>query len=327
MTQREDLRDEYRDILRAYLGGAGEAAVMRAYDFTRKCMREGLAPDDVIAFHLELLEELKAPADEAQSLLLEMIMAFSINYRQAVEELERANQELERVSRFKSRMLSMVAHDLTNHSTAVRLFTQIMLRDTTDEKMKEHLQQVLEVLEDQQDLLGNLLDLGRLENGRLDLNLRPVELMKIVGRTVDKCSRTTTKHKLSVAGPPSIEVMADRAKLQQIVENLVTNAIKYSPAGGPVDVSVSANAGRVTVEVKDRGLGIPPEDLPHIFEPFFRAAGLRGTGIGGSGLGLAIARSLLQMMGGDIEVESTHGQGSTFRFRIPEVRVHAGHAT
>lgn len=318
---RETLKAEYRSILQDYLSGAGEVAVLRAYDFARNCLRSGLAPDDVMEYHVDLVEgdfdpELDVNAKaRAQSLFLEVVMAFSLGYRQTLEELERSNHELARVSQFKSRMLSMVAHDLTNHMTAIKIFAGGIAK-SAEGVFGRYAQNILEVLKDQEELVQNLLDIGRIDTGRLYLSIMSQPLMAHIERVVDRISKTTARHTFSVIGT-EVRVLADPSKLHQVLENLVGNAVKYSPDGGPVDVVVRREGGQAMVDIRDKGLGIADEDLPHVFEAFYRGSAAEGSTIRGSGLGLSIVRSLIQLQGGTISAESRRGEGTTMRFTLP----------
>ncbi len=315
----DELRQEYRAILEGLLDGAGEVAFLQAYDFARRCMREGLAPDDVMALHVQLVEgELAHHPDAAartQGLLLEIIVAFSLNYRQALEDLERTNRELASTSRFKSRMLSMVAHDLTNHVTAIKLLARASQRGAAPE-LQDRLQHMLDVVDDEEHLIANLLDISRIDTGRLQLNVQPFCLMEILQRSVTRARKTTTSHVFSLQGPDP-PVLADRVRIQQVVDNIIANAVKYSPDGGPIDVTTAVDGARLAVEVRDRGLGIAPEDQEHLFEPFFRSNRVQAGGIPGSGLGLAIVKSLMTMLDGTVAVESTPGEGTTVRITLP----------
>lgn len=323
---RDRLKAEYRDILASYLGGAGEAAVLQAYDFARNCLRNGLAPDDVVEMHVDLVENM-ARSDEtvrarAQSLLLEVVMAFSMGYRQTLEALELTNKELERVSGFKTRMLSMVAHDLTNHIMAIKIFAAFIARKggTPDEPERTTLagygQNILDVVRDQETLVQNLLDIGRIDTGRMHLSISPQPLLELVERCVAMQSKTTQIHTITVKGE-SLAVLGDRPTVQRVLDNLVGNAIKYSPDGGEIAVSVMRADAYATVEVRDCGIGISAEDLPHVGEPFFRGTQAARSGLRGTGLGLSIVRSLVELQGGTLQLESQPGVGTAVRFTLP----------
>jgi signal transduction histidine kinase len=276
----------------------------------------------VVEFHIDLIEGTEAaeqspdtPRKRAQSLLLEVVMAFSLGYRLTLEELEHSNQELAQVSRFKSRMLSMVAHDLTNHITAIKIFATGIAHQE-DGSIGRYAQNILEVIKDQEVLIQNLLDIGRIDTGRLQLTISPQPLMTLIERAVNRLSRTSTTHSFSIVGG-AVHVLADRAKLQQVLDNLIGNAVKYSPEGGAVEVVVDPGPDLVTVEVRDHGMGIEAADLPHIFEPFYRGSIASHSSINGTGLGLSIVKSLVVLQGGTIQLDSVVGQGTTVRFTLP----------
>jgi signal transduction histidine kinase len=115
-------------------------------------------------------------------------------------------------------------------------------------------------------------------------------------------------------------VEGDRARIKQVVVNLLDNAIKYTPYYGSINLNVHAREGKAVIEVADTGIGIPPEALPHIFERFFRVDNARSRGAGGAGLGLAIVKSICTAHGGRVEVESTEGRGSRFTVELPLAR-------
>ncbi|MHB2018514.1 MAG: ATP-binding protein [Candidatus Xenobia bacterium] len=319
---REDLQAQYEAILDAHLSGAGESASLEAYDFARMCMREGLAPEDIMALHLNRLERERDPVQRhkmearGQELLIQVVMAFSLHYQQALRELESTNQELETASRFKTRMLSMVAHDLTNHIVAARLVTQALARGGKDGEQQRRIESLVQIIDDEEELIKNLLDIGRIESGRLDLDIEPLDLMQLIERSLARARTTTTRHDFSVSGPRSLMVMADRSKTQQVLDNLIGNAVKYSPLGGTVKITVGTRNREAEMAIEDQGLGIVAEDLPHIFEPFYRGRMSHGD-IKGTGLGLAIVRSLLRLQRGSIDAEQAAGGGSIFRFTLP----------
>ena len=123
---------------------------------------------------------------------------------------------------------------------------------------------------------------------------------------------------MSAASPPArVTVEGDRARLKQVVVNLLDNAIKYTPSGGRVRLAVRREAGFAVLEVSDNGIGIPAEALPHVFQRFFRVDSSRSRDQGGAGLGLSIVKSICGVHGAEVEVSSSPGQGSTFRIRQP----------
>ncbi|MDP3064036.1 MAG: HAMP domain-containing sensor histidine kinase, partial [Chloroflexota bacterium] len=167
-------------------------------------------------------------------------------------------------------------------------------------------------------LVQELLELSRLESGQETLNLEPASVQSTVDEAVDRhrSQAEAAGVALNARLPDALPlVLADGERLQQVLSNLLDNALKFTPRGGSVTVSASEEPGRVWVNVSDSGAGIADEHLPHIFERFYKVDASRsGEGIG---LGLAIARHIVHAHGGDIKVSSREGEGSTFSFSLP----------
>jgi signal transduction histidine kinase len=164
-------------------------------------------------------------------------------------------------------------------------------------------------------MLNLLLDLTRVEAGRLDLCLESMDLVAAIARVVASVQALSTDHTIHVNAARRVEGIWDAARLEQVMQNLLTNAIKYTPSGGAVTVTVHEESDQVTVSVSDTGLGIPAEDLPHLFNRFYRVA--RTRGLEGSGLGLYVCQGIIAAHGGRIWATSDGpGQGSTFWFSL-----------
>jgi two-component system phosphate regulon sensor histidine kinase PhoR len=167
-------------------------------------------------------------------------------------------------------------------------------------------------------MVQELLELSRIESGRAPLQLVPVPVADVVLPPVERLRPQAERAglTLTVALPPDLPpLQADAERIQQVVTNLVHNAVKFTPPGGQVSVWAERAGDEVVVRVHDTGVGIPSDDLPRIFERFYKADRARSGG--GTGLGLAIARHIVQAHGGRIWVESVEGQGSTFYFSLP----------
>jgi two-component system phosphate regulon sensor histidine kinase PhoR len=167
-------------------------------------------------------------------------------------------------------------------------------------------------------MVSELLELSRIESGRVPLNLKPTHACRILSPAVERLRLQAERAALQVllVCPDDLPlVLADSPRLEQVVVNLMHNAIKFTPGGGKIVVSARFESDAVIFSVMDTGIGIAENDLPRIFERFFKADRARSTG--GTGLGLAISRHLVEAHGGRIWVESTEGQGSTFSFVIP----------
>jgi signal transduction histidine kinase len=166
-------------------------------------------------------------------------------------------------------------------------------------------------------LVEDLLDTARIEAGRMELKAAPVELGVLVREACELHRTVSPVHTLEVALPPGpLQVECDAHRISQVLHNLLSNALKYSPAGGTVRVRVRVQQAQAVVEVEDPGLGIAPEELPLLFQPFRRTSATRQS-IPGVGLGLWVSRRIIEAHGGRLEVESTPGTGSLFRLQLP----------
>jgi signal transduction histidine kinase len=237
--------------------------------------------------------------------------------------LEAANQELVRLDGEKSAFMRMAAHDLRAPLTVIKGYVELVLEDTDaagDEEAIEFLDVVLARTQQMADLIDNLLDVEKIESGAVDLDLRPVDvadLVEEVGRGfVPVAQQKGLELQWQVpAGLP--DPMADRARLVQVFNNLVSNAMKFTPAGGQVRIDVQERAGQIIVEVSDTGPGISEEDQARLFQRFFRTDASRQQGISGTGLGLSIVKAIIEQHGGEVYCRSTLGEGTTFSFTLP----------
>jgi signal transduction histidine kinase len=225
------------------------------------------------------------------------------------------------VARLKDDLLSIASHDLRTPVTVLKVQAQLMRREldqgvVSTERLASRAQVVLEQTNRLTDMLNLLLDLSRVEAGRLDLSQEPIDLVDLIRRVAANIQPLSTAHHIQVSAPASVDGLWDVARLEQVMQNLLTNAIKYAPDGGQVVISVETDRRQVTVSVRDQGLGIAPEELPQLFERFYRVAGMRG--LEGSGLGLYICQGIISAHGGRIWAASDGpGQGSTFSFTLP----------
>ena len=229
--------------------------------------------------------------------------------------------ELRQTERLRRELTANVSHELRTPLTSIKGFAETLL----DGAMKDEAtcRRFLTIMNGETDrlvkLVDDLLDLSLLESKRVTLELKPVDVSVLVAHTVDKLKPLAqTQHlTLQQSAPPGIIVPADADRLEQVLTNLVDNALKYTPEGGRVDVRVATADGEVEVLVNDSGRGIGPEDLPHVFERFYRADRSRTRGSGGTGLGLAIAKHIVEAHGGRISVSSRANEGTTFKVTLP----------
>ena len=273
---------------------------------------------------------------------------------QKAQELEKANKELKEIDRLKSDFLSNVSHELRTPLTSIRSFTEIMLDDPealTEDERVEFLGIIANQTERLTRLISDLLDLSRIEAGEMRCRLTPVALSQIIDRCLETLRTLAADREIRVRTEIELDlpaVLADSDRISQVITNLVDNAIKFTQPrgvitvvarpcvdrepqgmgpqrGGPAGMtSISPESeAYVLVEVRDTGMGIPREHHQRIFDKFGQVGNVLTEKPQGTGLGLAISGNIVVQHGGAIWVESTPGEGSTFRFTLPVAAVGA----
>lgn len=229
------------------------------------------------------------------------------------------------IDRLKSEFVAQVSHDLKSPLNVIGGYADLLdMRDFVDPAGLPYVMRINRAVESMRQLIDELLDLARIESGAR-LTLAPCSILDVIREVVDYHADTAKQKNLSLTysfeeGLPS--VMADRERLRQIVENLVSNAIKYTPPGGLVVIRARVQDqedGFVRVDVQDNGLGISEEAQTKIFDRFYRVQDARARDVEGTGLGLAIVRGLVEAHGGEVRVHSVLNEGSTFYFTVPQV--------
>jgi len=248
-------------------------------------------------------------------------------------ELRRRLVELEEVDRLKTQFLSMASHELRTPLTAVSGFIQVARRrlaraterdgavDWKDEARRAA--ETLELAQRQSRRLGRLvdelLDVSRLQLGRVELHNTDIDVIASVRETLERTRLQDPTRPFELEeGAGSATVLGDRDRIDQVFENLISNAMKYSPADSPITVTVTIEGDEAHITVRDRGIGIAPEELEPIFDLFYRSPDPRAGHVSGLGLGLFISREIIKRHGGTLWAESGAG-GSTFHVRLPVV--------
>jgi len=228
------------------------------------------------------------------------------------------NQQLRESEQHKRDLISMVSHEVRTPLASVLGFTALLLeRDFSPEEQRRYLEIVDAQARRLAGLAGDFLDVQLLEGGGMTLNRGPVDVADLAREQARLFFSHSDTHRLELDVPDEpVIVDGDRDRLAQVVGNLYSNAIKYSPAGGRIRVELRAANGNVELAVEDEGMGIAPEDQERVFDKFFRSAEA-ASAIGGTGLGLAVAREIVETHGGTIDVRSEPGEGSRFWIELP----------
>jgi two-component system, OmpR family, phosphate regulon sensor histidine kinase PhoR len=231
--------------------------------------------------------------------------------------------QLERLERVRREFFANLSHELRTPLTAILAYSETLLDGAIDdrdnnlrfiEKLHKHAARMSE-------LISDISDLSAIESGQVKLELRPVRLRNILCDVLSlaEARRGTAGVAMSVAVPDELLVMADRSRLEQILYNLIDNAIKFNRPEGFVKITTESQNGHAAVHIEDSGVGIAAPDLPRVFERLYRADKSRSRRTEGTGLGLAIVKHLVQAHGGEITVKSELGRGSRFTFTLPLV--------
>jgi PAS domain S-box-containing protein len=264
-----------------------------------------------------ICENARAVRDATGTVLYYEGSVEDITQRKRVEEVERANKA-------KSEFLSRVSHELRTPLNAILGFGQLLERQNPTETQRARIRHILNAGKHLLELINEVLDISRIESGRMQLSIEPVCVSDALTEALELMRPLAAERSIELSTLASFDnsvfVLADRQRFKQALLNLLTNAVKYTPVSGTVSVSHSANGDEnVRILVHDTGPGIPNEKLQRLFTPFERL-GAEQSNVEGTGLGLALSQRLMQAMGGSIGVESMVSKGSTFWLELPRTK-------
>ena len=253
--------------------------------------------------------------------LTDELVAVERELRRTSGELVEQNERLVELDRLKDEFVSLISHEFRTPLTSMHGYLDLLREDEATFTPKQR--EFLEVLERNAKrmlrLVDDLLFVAQLDAGKLRIVRESVDAAALVREAVASI-HPLAQHKgvdVAVADLRVVRISADRARLAQLLDNLLTNAVKFTPAGGRVDVEVGGTSESAVIEVRDTGIGIPGDEREHVFERFFRTTRAGRRAIPGSGLGLAVAKSIVEAHGGTIAVASSEGAGATFRVELP----------
>lgn len=232
------------------------------------------------------------------------------------------------IGQMKNEFVSTVSHELRTPLTSIKGYIDLILDGEAGE-INEIQREFLSIVKQNSDrlveLINDMLDISRIESGRIHLKIQPLDMCDLMAGAVDTFQAVSEQsgHKLIPKAPADLAKAAgDRDRVGQVLMNFISNAIKYSPEGGSVTISAKQEGDSVTVSITDEGIGISKEDQAQLFTKFYRVDSSLTREIGGTGLGLSICKSIIELLGGKVGVKSAAGKGSTFWFSLPVAPKH-----
>lgn len=267
------------------------------------------------------ITHLKRQQSQLQALLAKE-RAARADAEAAREALSAQNERLRELDRLKDEFISLVSHELRTPLTSIRGYLELLL-DGGAGQLTDDQGRFLAVVDRNSKrlmhLVGDLLFLAQVEAGKLTLELGDVDLDDVVSEAVEAAKPIADEKGITLEASvePIPPMLGDRSRLAQVLDNLVSNALKFTTGGGTVEVDVSAANGEAVLEVRDTGIGIAPADQAQLFDRFFRSTEATERAIPGTGLGLTIVKAIVERHEGTIEVESAAGEGTTMRVRLP----------
>jgi len=272
-----------------------------------------------------MIDTLAAPKDllsESDSIYFDELTRLYNEISRMHRDLAKKNMDLERLNELKNQFLGMAAHDLRTALWTIQLYGQFLLEETHDvltEEQRGFLDTIIHSSEDTKKIVEDYLDVATIESGKLKLELKATDLIGLVRHNLDlNCALASRKRiNLELAYEDLPELMIDASRIDQVLNNLINNSIKFSPQQTKIGVDVRQAGDEAIIRVTDEGVGIPEDFLSRVFEPF-EGERTRGTEEEkGSGLGLAIVRRIVQEHGGRVWAESKVGEGSSFFVALP----------
>jgi signal transduction histidine kinase len=252
------------------------------------------------------------------------VSALAAAFNRMAEQLQAADQKQRELETLRRDLIAWVGHDLQTPLTSMRAILEALADGVVEEPemVKRYLLTAQRDVKSLSALIDDLFQMSQLDAGGFPLDRADASLSDLVSDTLESFSQLAKQREIELEGQVESNVdpvFMDTQAIGRVFNNLISNALQHTPAGGEIKVHTRRTAAGVEVTIRDTGEGIRPQDLPHIFERFYRgdASRSRQRGTGGAGLGLAIARGIVQAHGGDIQVESQLGQGTRFTFHLP----------
>jgi signal transduction histidine kinase len=238
------------------------------------------------------------------------------------DQLEAAAQKQRETDQLRRDLIAWTSHDLRTPLTSIRAVVEALADRVIDDPdtIQRYLNSIQSDVASLNRLIDDLFELAQLDAGGLIFGKVPVSLSDLISDVLERMRALADQRRVQLSGrvSPGVDpVTIDPQKIERVLVNLISNAIRHTPEGGQVTIEAQVSDGRVRVSVRDTGEGIAPDDLPHVFERFYRGEKSRSRSTGGAGLGLAIAKGIVEAHGGSIGVTSRAGEGATFTFTLP----------
>jgi signal transduction histidine kinase len=240
---------------------------------------------------------------------------------EAAAQLAAQNEQLRELDHVKDEFVALVSHELRTPLTSIIGYLEMVLEENGDpltHAQRQFLATVSRNVERLATLVNELLFLVQVDAGRLELKLARADVNELLAEATEAArpAADAKRIELTLEADPLVPAVIDRGRIAQLLDNLVSNAVKFTPEGGRVDVRAARDGGAIALSVSDTGIGIPADELPRLFGRFFRASSATANAIPGTGLGLAISQAIAQAHDSTITVQSTLAQGTTFRLRL-----------
>jgi signal transduction histidine kinase len=250
------------------------------------------------------------------------VAALADSFNQMASQLQAANQKQREAERMRTDLIAWVSHDLQTPLASIRAILEALADGIVEdpEIINRYLLTAQRDVRSLSMLIDDLFQMAQLDAGGLQLDLEDSSLVDLISDTLESFSEPAARQNITISGHADADidpVHIDAMRIGRVLNNLLSNALRYTPAGGRIEVRARRTGLGVEVSVSDTGEGIRAGDLPKVFERFYRGEESRNKSTGGSGLGLAISRGIIRAHGGDIHVESVPGQGSCFTFTLP----------
>ena len=252
------------------------------------------------------------------------VASLGLSFNQMAQRLQTADQKQKELDTLRRDLIAWAGHDLRTPLSSIRLLVEALADGivTDPQTMQQYLLQAKKQVDHLSGLVDDLFQVSQLDSGGVPLQLEPASLSDLISDTLESFSALAGQNRVILSGSaePGIDpITMDVQRMGRVLNNLVSNALGYTPPGGSITLRAERVEGGVSVSVSDSGEGILPYDLPHIFERFYRGEKSRNRASGGSGLGLAIAKGIVEAHGGSIRVESERGKGTVVTFILPKI--------